>query len=81
MLITPRKPWSFFLNFFWSKICTVNTLESLTFTSNDSFQSAQLQSQLPGVREMPGHWSAQGLSVFCAEEDKVSTGREARRSG
>jgi len=39
-LMTPRKPWSFFLNFFWSKIWTVRTLESLTSTSNDSFQSA-----------------------------------------
>lgn len=37
--MTPRNPWSFFLNFFWSKICTVSTLESLTLTSNDSFQS------------------------------------------
>lgn len=41
ILMTPRKPWSFFLNFFWSKICTVRTLESLTSTSNDSFQSAE----------------------------------------
>lgn len=29
-LITPRKPWSFFLNFFWSKICTASTLSSVT---------------------------------------------------
>ena len=27
---TPRKPWSFFLNFFWSKICTARMLSSLT---------------------------------------------------
>jgi hypothetical protein len=30
-LMTPRKPWSFFLNFFWSKIWTARTLSSLTF--------------------------------------------------
>jgi hypothetical protein len=29
-LTTPRKPWSFFLNFFWSKIWTVRTLSSVT---------------------------------------------------
>ena len=29
-LITPRKPWSRFLNFFWSKICTASTEPSLT---------------------------------------------------
>ena len=29
-LTTPRKPWSFFLNFFWSKIWTVSTLCSVT---------------------------------------------------
>ena len=29
-LMTPRKPWSFFLNFFWSKICTASTLSSVT---------------------------------------------------
>jgi len=28
--MTPRKPWSFFLNFFWSKIWTARTLSSLT---------------------------------------------------
>lgn len=36
--MTPRNPWSFFLNFFWSKTCTVMMLPSLTITSNDSFQ-------------------------------------------
>lgn len=29
-LITPRKPWSFFLNFFWSKTWTANILSSFT---------------------------------------------------
>ncbi len=29
MLMTPRKPWSFFLNFFWSKTCTARMLSSL----------------------------------------------------
>ena len=29
-LTTPRKPWSFFLNFFWSNICTASTLSSVT---------------------------------------------------
>lgn len=28
--ITPRNPWSFFLNFFWSNTCTAITLELLT---------------------------------------------------
>lgn len=28
-LTTPRKPWSFFLNFFWSKICTASMLSSV----------------------------------------------------
>lgn len=37
--MTPRNPWSFFLNFFWSKIWTVTIEESLTSTSKDSFQS------------------------------------------
>lgn len=41
MLMTPRNPWSFFLNFFWSKIWTVTIEESLTSTSKDSFQSVQ----------------------------------------
>lgn len=27
--MTPKKPWSFFLNFFWSKICIAKTLSSL----------------------------------------------------
>lgn len=26
--ITPKNPWSFFLNFFWSNICTANILSS-----------------------------------------------------
>ena len=26
--MTPKKPWSFFLNFFWSNICTANILSS-----------------------------------------------------
>lgn len=30
MLMTPRKPWSFFLNFFWSKTCTARMVSSLT---------------------------------------------------
>lgn len=30
MLMTPRKPWSFFLNFFWSNTCTARILSSLT---------------------------------------------------
>ena len=29
ILMTPRNPWSFFLNFFWSKTCTARILSSL----------------------------------------------------
>jgi len=32
---TPRKPWSFFLNFFWSNICTARMLSSFTRLSSD----------------------------------------------
>ncbi|KAH3679537.1 hypothetical protein WICPIJ_008586 [Wickerhamomyces pijperi] len=38
MFTTPRKPWSFFLNFFWSKTWTDNTEFSLTKKSKVSFQ-------------------------------------------
>jgi hypothetical protein len=30
IFITPRKPWSFFLNFFWSNTWTAKMLSSLT---------------------------------------------------
>lgn len=37
-LMTPKKPWFCFLNFFWSKIWTATTDASLTVTSKLSFQ-------------------------------------------
>jgi hypothetical protein len=43
MLITPRKPWSFFLNFFWSNTCTAMILSSLTRLGNKSRQHARGQ--------------------------------------
>lgn len=38
-LMTPRKPWSFFLNFFWSNICTANILSSDAFLSSHKHSS------------------------------------------
>lgn len=37
-LMTPKNPWSFFLNFFWSNICTAKILSSSALISKLSFQ-------------------------------------------
>jgi len=60
---TPRNPWSFFLNFFWSKICTARMLSSLTRLVS-SQHLISLISRLPPCTHISKLSFQYGFSVF-----------------